>query len=891
MKAGKLCNLGQRSQELLYVSLSKALSSATSSRQLYKLHSLIITSGLDQSTFFSGKLISKYAQFKDPVGSLSVFRRVSPPNSVYQWNSIIRALTHNGLFSDALEFYFQMRNLELKQDTYTFPSVINACAGLSDLDMGRIVHNHVLEMGFGSDLYIGNALIDMYSRFNDLDMARHVFDEMASRDVVSWNSLISGYSSNGFWEEAIQLFHQSRMVGVIPDSFTVSGVLPACGDLVAVEEGQIVHGLVEKMGIKKDVIVSNGLLSMYFKFNRLTDCKLIFSEMVVRDTVSWNTVICGYSQSGLFEESIKLFLEMEDNFEPDLLTIGSVLRACGQIGDLELGKYVHDYMIRNGYECDTTASNILINMYAKCGNLLASREVFDRIKFKDLVSWNSLISGYIQNECFEEAMKLLSKMKVDLRPDSVTYVMLLSMSGQLVRIHHGKEVHCDIIKMGFDSSLVVGNALIDMYAKCGKLEDSLKQFENMRDRDIVTWNSIITACVHSEDYNQGFRMISRMRIEGMMPDLPTMLATLPMCSFLAAKRQGKEIHSCIFKLGIQSDVPVGNALIEMYSKCGSLKHSLLVFEQMKMKDVVTWTALISAYGMYGEGKKALRAFEEMEATGIAPDRIAFVAIIFACSHSGLVDEGQAYFDHMKKKYRIEPRIEHYACVVDLLSRSGLLAEAEEFILSMPLKPDASIWGTLLSGCRASGNVKVAERASQHIIELNSDNTGYYVLVSNVYAALGKWDKVRMIRKSLRNKGLKKDPGCSWMEIRNKVYVFGTGDRFFEQYEEVNRLLEILAGLMAKEGYVADLQFALHDVEEDEKRDLLCGHSERLAIAFGLLNTKPGTPLQVMKNLRVCGDCHTVTKYISKIVQRELLVRDANRFHLFKDGTCSCGDYW
>ncbi|GMP42164.1 hypothetical protein CsSME_00011989 [Camellia sinensis var. sinensis] len=451
MKAGKL---GQRSQELLYVSLSKALSSATSSRQLHKVHSLIITLGLDQSVFFSGKLISKYAQFKDPVGSLSVFRRVSPANS-------------------------------LKQDTYTFPSVINACAGLFDLEMGRIVHNHVLEMGFGSDLYIGNALIDMYSRFNDLDMARHVFDEMASRDVVSWNSLISGYSSNGFWEEAIQLFHQSRMVGVIPDSFTVSGVLPACGDLVAVE-GQIVHGLVEKMGIKKDVIVSNGLLSMYFKFNRLTDCKLIFSEMVVRDTVSWNTVICGYSQSGLFEESIKLFLEMVNNFEPDLLTIGSVLRACGQIGDLELGKYVHDYMIRNGYECDTTASNILINMYAKCGNLLASREVFDRIRFKDLVSWNSLISGYIQNECFEEAMKLLSKMKVDLRADSVTYVMLLSMSGQLVRIHHGKEVHCDIIKMGFDSSLVVGNALIDMYAKCGKLEDSLKQFENMRDRDIVT---------------------------------------------------------------------------------------------------------------------------------------------------------------------------------------------------------------------------------------------------------------------------------------------------------------------------------------------------------------------------------------------------------------------
>ncbi|KAL6964870.1 hypothetical protein U1Q18_035923 [Sarracenia purpurea var. burkii] len=671
----------------------------------------------------------------------------------------------------------------------------------------------------------------------------------------------------------------------------MSGVLLACGGLVSVEVGHISHGLVEKIGVKTDVIVSNGLLSMYFKFDRLEDCRMIFTEMEVKDTVTWNTLICGYSQSGLFEESIKLFLDMVYSFQPDLLTITSVLRACGQIGDLEFGKYVHNYMIKNGYECDTTASNILIDMYAKCGNLLTSREIFDRIKCRDLVSWNSLISGYIQNGSYEEVIELLNMMKMDSRPDSVTYAMLLSISGQLVNIDFGKKVHCDVTKTGCNTSLVVGNALINMYAKCGNMADSLEQFENMRSRDIVTWNSMISACVHSENCNLGFRMISRMRLEGMLPDLATILAILPMCSILATKRQGKEIHGCVFKLGFESDISVGNALIEMYSKCGSLKNSLLVFEHMKTKDVVTWTTLIFGYGMYGEGRKALRAFEEMQGAGLAPDHIAFIAIIFACSHSGLVDEGRSYFDRMWKEYNIGPKIEHYACVVDLLSRSGLLSEAEEFILSMPLKPDASIWGALLSGCRASGNTKVAERASEHIIELNSDITGYYVLVSNVYAALGKWDKVRTIRKSLRNKGMKKDPGCSWMEIRDRVYVFGTGDKFFEQYEEVNELLGILAGLMAKEGYIADLQFILHDVEDDEKRDLLCGHSERLAIAFGLLNTKPGTPLQVMKNLRVCGDCHTVTKHISKIVQREFLVRDANRFHLFKDGTCSCGDYW
>ncbi|KAK9273561.1 hypothetical protein L1049_018371 [Liquidambar formosana] len=754
---------------MIYSSISKALTCATNSTtELHKIHTLIIISGLEQCVFFSGKLISKYSQLRDPISSLSVFRRVSPSENVYHWNSIIRALTQNGLFSEALNFYSQMRKLKLPPDTYTFPSVINACAGLFDLEMGKKVHDHVLEMNFTTDLYIGNALVDMYARFNDLDKARNVFEEMPNRDIVSWNSMISGYSSNGYWEEALEIYYQSRASGMVPDSFTVSSVLPACGGLLAVVEGKIIHGLAKKIGINTDVVVSNGLLSMYCKFDRLTDGRRIFNEMSVRDTVSWNTVICVYSQSGLFEESIRLFMEMVNRFKPDLLTIVCILRACGHLGDLELGKSVHEYMMRCGYECDTIGTNILINMYVKCGNLLSSWEVFEKMKRRDSVSWNSLINGYIQNGYYDEGIKLFKAMRMDLKPDYVTYVMLLSLYSQLQDISQGKKLHCDITKMGFDLDIVVGNALVDMYAKCGKMVDSLNVFKKMKSRDIVTWNTIIAACVRSENFNLGLRMTSQMRIEGVMPDVATMLGILPMCSLLAAKRQGKEIHGCILKLRFESDVRIGNALIEMYSKCGSLKSSLQVFEHMKMKDVVTWTALISAYGMYGKGDKALRTFEEMKATGIVPDHVAFIAIIFSCSHSGLVEEGLAFFDQMKNEYKIEPRIEHYACVVDLLSRSRRLAEAEEFILSMPLKPDASIWGALLSACRATGDIKIAERVSERIIELNSDDTGHYVLVSNVYAALGKWDQVRTIRNSMRSRGLKKDPGCSWMEIQNRV---------------------------------------------------------------------------------------------------------------------------
>ncbi|KAI3444895.1 hypothetical protein Pfo_001560 [Paulownia fortunei] len=875
----------------IYTSISKALFSSGNRRDLQKLHSLLITFGLHKSPFFSGKLISKYSQLKDPNSSLLVFRENSHSNNAYMWNTIIRAMTHNGFYAKALEFYAEMSKLEVKPDNYTFPSVINACGSLMDFEKGRIVHEHVMELGFESDLYINNALINMYSRCNELGRAREVFDGMPHRDLVSWNSLISGYTSNGYFKEALEIYTQLRMDGLVPDSFTFLSVLLSCGGLWEVEEGQIIHGLAEKVGTCRDVIVTNGLLSMYFKFDMSHNCWRIFNEMVHRDSVTWNTIICGYFELGLYEVSIRLFLEMEGHFEPDILTITSVLRACTYVGNLELGRYVHDYMVSNGYDCDTVASNIIINMYAKCGDMLHSREVFENMGSQDLVSWNSLLNGYTENGLYQEALELFRRMKINFQPDFVTHVTLLSISTELANIKFTEELHCDIIKQGFGSTQIVGNALVDTYAKCGKMEDSLKQFENMKIRDTVTWNSIIASCGHSENSSLGFRMLSRMRVEGIMPDIPTFLSALPLCSYLIAKRQGKEMHGCIFRLGYESNVPIGNALIEMYSNTGSLRNSILVFEQMKTRDLVSWTAIISSYGMYGEGRKALEAFENMKASGILPDHIVFVALIYACSHSGLVQEGRLCFEQMKKDYNIVPGLEHYACIVDLLSRSGLLAEAEEFIVSMPLKPDASIWGVLLSACRSCGDMKIAERVSEHVLQLNTNDPGYHVLASNVYAALGRWDQVRKIRTSLKAKGLKKNPGCSWLEIQNRVYYFGAGDQFFKQHKEVIELLDVLYGLMAKEGYAADVKFVLHDVEEDEKLDMLCGHSERLAIAFGLLHTKPGTPLLVMKNLRVCGDCHTVTKYISKIMYREILVRDANRFHLFKDGTCSCGDHW
>lgn len=799
------------------------------------------------------------------------------------------------MFSEALEFYGKLREANVSPDRYTFPPVVKACAGVFDKEIGDSVYNQIIELGFESDLYVGNAVVDMYSRMGVLCRARQVFDEMPVRDLVSWNSLISGFSSHGYHEEAVELYRELRRSSwIMPDSFTVTSVLYAFGNLLAVKEGEGLHGFVMKSGVSSVVVVNNGLLSMYLKLRRVTDARRVFDEMVVRDSVSYNTMICGCFNLDMYEESVRLFLENLDQFKADILTVSSILRACGHLRDLSLAKYVHEYMMRGGFSVGATVGNILIDVYAKCGDVIAARDVFKGMECKDTVSWNSLISGYIQSGDLLEGVKLFKMMMMmEGQADHVTYLMLLSVSTRLSDLKFGRGLHCSVTKSGFYSDVSVSNALIDMYAKCGEEGDSLQIFNSMETRDTVTWNMVISACVRSGDFASVLQVTTQMRNSGVVPDMATFLVTLPMCASLAGKRLGKEIHCCLLRFGYESELRIGNALIEMYSKCGCLKSSLKVFEHMSRRDVVTWTGMIYAYGMYGEGEKALAAFADMEKeAGVVPDNVAFIAIIYACSHSGLVEQGLACFEKMKTQYKIEPVMEHYACVVDLLSRSQKISKAEEFIQAMPVKPDASVWASLLRACRTSGDMETAERVSKKIVELNPDDPGYSILASNAYAALRKWDKVSLIRKSLKDKERKKNPGYSWIEVSKKVYLFRAGDVSAPQFEAIQESLEMLYSLMAKEGYVPDPREVSQNLEEEEeKRRLVCGHSERLAIAFGLLNTEPGTPLQVMKNLRVCGDCHEVTKLISKIVGREILVRDANRFHLFKDGACSCNDRW
>jgi pentatricopeptide repeat protein len=386
-------------------------------------------------------------------------------------------------------------------------------------------------------------------------------------------------------------------------------------------------------------------------------------------------------------------------------------------------------------------------------------------------------------------------------------------------------------------------------------------------------------------------LFHQMQLSDVALDSVTLVNVLPACANLAALQCCKHIHCYIIVRGFELDVRVVNALIDAYAKCGSLQPARQLFDKMSKRDVVSWNVMIAGYGMDGCGEAAIALFEQMQQTGMKPDEITFIGVLSACSHAGLVDEGCRYFNRMQQDYAIPPTLEHYASMADLLGRAGLLDEARELIETMPIQPDAAVWGALLGACRIHGSVELGERVAGCLFELDPENAGCYVLLSNIYAAASQWEDARKVRVTMKERGVKKPSGCSLIEINYRIHKFIAGDRSHPQSENIYATLETLAEQIKEAGYVTQPNFVLHDVEEEVKEHMLCSHSEKLAIVFGIISTGHGTPIRITKNLRVCGDCHSATKYISKIVRREIIVRDGRRFHCFKGGLCSCRDYW
>ncbi|KAF9623804.1 hypothetical protein IFM89_005389 [Coptis chinensis] len=439
--------------------------------------------------------------------------------------------------------------------------------------------------------------------------------------------------------------------------------------------------------------------------------------------------------------------------------------------------------------------------------------------------------------------------------------------------------------------LVAQNTMLSACAKSGEVDFARSLFDRMPERDCVTWSAMISGYAQCGESREALSLFHCMQMEGVKVNEATMVSVLSACSHLGALDQGRWTHGYIERNNICMSVTLGSALIDMYAKCGDMGKAMEVFLGMREWNVYTWSAVMGGLAMNGAGKECLELFSRMKEYGVQPNEVTFVSVLRGCSVVGLVEEGRKHFDSIKQVYGLEPKLEHYGCMVDLYGRAGRLDDAFEFIKNMPMKPHAGAWGALLSACKIYGNMKLGELASRNLVELEAKNDGAYVLLSNIYADSRDWDRVTNVRELMKNKGVKKIPACSVMEVGGEVHEFFVGDKSHPRYGEIEVMLDEIARRLKLSGYVANTNPVLFDIDEEEKEDALVRHSEKMAIAFGLISLGEGVPIRIVKNLRVCGDCHEVTKMISKVFNREIIVRDRNRFHHFKGGDCSCKDYW
>ncbi|XP_057873083.2 putative pentatricopeptide repeat-containing protein At3g23330 [Cryptomeria japonica] len=704
-------------------------------------------------------------------------------------------------------------------------------------------------------------------------------------------------------------------------------LLQTCILKKALSQGKKVHSFIShrRFAFATCTTFHNKLIQMYVKCGRLDDARKVFDHMKERDIVSWNMIIAAYRRHGYPHETVTLFHHMQETgFQPDQFTFASVFPACANMGDLEQGMDIHKSIKDRRILSDVVVATALVDMYAKCrnidkarelfdkmpqrdvfswtamiagyaqngGSIDKARELFDRMPQRDVFSWTAMIAGYAQNGFVEQALETFKQMQLaGVKPDSTTFASILPACAKMGDLEQGIDIHQSMKGTGMLSDIAVATALVDMYAKCGKIDKARELFDRMPQRNVVSWTAMIGGYAQNGFFEKALEIFNQMKLAGVKPNSTTFASILPACAKMGALEQGMDIHQSIMEGGFLSDIVVGNALVDMYAKCGSIYSAREIFDTMPQRDVISWTAMIAGYAQNGLVENAVDTFKQMQLAGVKPNSTTFACVLYACSHAGLVDEGCTYFNHMCKPYFITPTIDHYACMVDLLARAGYLEDTLNLIIKMPVKPLVTVWICFLSACKSHLNISLGIFTAMLLFDLDPRNAATYVLLSNIYAEAGRWGEVQMVRRLMKDRGIKKSPGCSWIEAQEKVHVFCVGDRSHPQTLEIYAKLEELTWEMKAAGYFSDSKHLINEVEEEEKELFLCYHSEKLAIAFGLLNTTPGTIIRVVKNLRVCVDCHNATKLISKIVAREIVVRDANRFHHFKQGECSCGDYW
>ncbi|KAK2647035.1 hypothetical protein Ddye_022230 [Dipteronia dyeriana] len=655
-----------------------------------------------------------------------------------------------------------------------------------------------------------------------------------------------------------------------------------------------------------------------------TTTTIITTTPILTSLSSRNNSLRKLSRSNQPENALTMFVKLRmEGLDVDRFSFPPLLKAAARVKGLFEGMQLHGLGAKLGFDLDPFLQTGLVGMYAACGRIGDARLMFDKMSHRDVVTWSIMFDGYCQSGHFDDVLKLFEEMRrSNVEPDKMVFSKILSACARSGNISYGKVIHefivdnnvvmdahlqtalitmyassgyLDMAKDLFDNmwpkDMVVSTAMICSYSRAGRIEDARMIFDQMVEKDLVSWSAMISGYAESDRPQEALKLFNEMQVLKMKPDQVSMLSVISACAHLGALDKAQWIHLYVDKYGFGGELRVNNAIIDMYAKCGSLERAREVFDKMQRRNVISWTSMINSFAVHGDASNALAFFCKMKEEDIEPNGVTFVGVLYACSHAGLVEEGRKIFSSMINEHNITPKHEHYGCMVDLFGRANLLREALEVIETMPLAPNVVIWGSLMAACWVHCEIELGEFAAKQLLKLEPDHDGALVVLSNIYAKERRWQDVGELRNSMKRRGIAKERGSSRIEMKNEVHEFLIADRNHKQADQIYEKLDEVVSELKRVGYAPNTHCVLVDVEEDEKQEVVLWHSEKLALCYGLMSGPNDSCIRIVKNLRVCEDCHTFIKLVSKVYWREIIVRDRTRFHRYKDGVCSCKDYW
>ncbi|KAL3642340.1 hypothetical protein CASFOL_013155 [Castilleja foliolosa] len=639
-----------------------------------------------------------------------------------------------------------------------------------------------------------NSHLKHLTKTGDLKTARHMFDTLPHRDVISWTTIISGYVNASEPSEALSLFSKMWVdPSVRMDPFVLSLALKACGHNMYVNYGQTLHGYSVKSGFENSIFVGSSILDMYMKNGRVNEGLLFFDNMLLRNVVSWTAVITGLVRAGFNSQGLSYFAKMwADGVEYDSYTFAIALKACADLELLRNGKEIHTRTIKKGVDTTSYVANSLAAMYNKCGKLTHGFRLFENMSKPDVVSWTSVINTYVQTGQEKQGINSFLQMRsCGVCPNGYTYAAVISGIANIARLDWGQQLHAHVFRLGLVSSLSVANSLMAMYSKSGFSNLASRMFHEMTRRDIFTWTTIIAGFSQGGFEDEAFELFSWMRRNGPKPTEFALSSMLSVCGNTAILDNGRQLHAYALTVGLDQMSNIKSSLINMYSKCGSILDAVKIFNVSESDDIVSLTAMINGYAEHGFSQEAIDLFEKITSVGLRPDSVTFIGVLSACNHVGLLDLGFHYFDLMTKDYQIKPCKEHYGCMIDLLCRAGRLREAKNMINSMPFEKDDVVWSTLLRASREKGDVECGRIAAEEILRLDPDCAVAHITLANIYSSTGKWREAADVRRLMKSKGVIKEPGWSWIKIKDQVSAFVSGDKNHPWCDDIYDLLELI----------------------------------------------------------------------------------------------------